>query len=291
MGLSRIQALDCFASDDLIGIGMEADAVRRRLHPEGVVTYAIDGSIDAAATSADTAKSLQTIDDLGGTSLLLKGPVASLDALEALIRDAKRHFPQISIAGLTCAEIVQAAGSLSLPETLLRLHDAGMDSIGSADPEAPHPLWLDVHRAAHRAGMKTATTIVFGAGETLEQRVDALAAIANLQSETGGFIAVAPVSFHAVGGRELDEATAVEYLKTLAITRLLLDGIPNVQSDWTTQGLKILQMGLRFGANDAGSVRVEHAQRTTEEEMRRIIRDAGFRPCQRDLLYRAMMLT
>jgi cyclic dehypoxanthinyl futalosine synthase len=116
-----------------------------------------------------------------------------------------------------------------------------------------------------------------------------------LQEETGGFTAFTPVAFQpqATGMQGFEEATAVEYLKTLAISRMYLDNIVNVQADLETQGLKVLQMGLRFGGNDVGSVKPEDAgslNGATEEQLRQVIRDAGFRPVQRDTVYRTMFL-
>jgi len=139
-------------------------------------------------------------------------------------------------------------------------------------------------------------------GETYEQRINHFQVIYDLQQETGGFTAFIPWSFQpkntALGGRKWDEATSVEYLKLLAISRLFLDNIENVQASWVTQGLKVLQLGLRFGGNDVGSVMLEEnvvraagtSNCTTEEELRHIIRDAGFKPVQRDTLYRTMFL-
>jgi cyclic dehypoxanthinyl futalosine synthase len=150
--------------------------------------------------------------------------------------------------------------------------------------------------------MRTTATMMFGVGETMEHRVNHFEVVRRLQEETGGFTAFIPWSFQpqntALGGRGWDEATSVEYLKTLAISRMYLDNIENVQSSWVTQGLKVLQMGLRFGGNDVGSVMLEEnvvkaagtSNCTTEEELRRIIRDAGFKPVQRDTLYRTMFL-
>jgi cyclic dehypoxanthinyl futalosine synthase len=117
--------------------------------------------------------------------------------------------------------------------------------------------------------------------------VDFLEAVRRLQEETGGFTAFVPVSAEAPNGRELDGVTAVERLKTLAISRMFLDNVDNVQASWTGQGLKVLQMGLRFGANDLGAAGEAGG---TEEDLRRIIRDAGFRPVQRDTPYRTMFL-
>ena len=116
--------------------------------------------------------------------------------------------------------------------------------------------------------------------------------VRQLQEETGGFTAFTPVSFQPrkAGVSGFEEATAVEYLKTLAISRMALDNIENVQADLETQGLKVLQMALRFGGNDVGSVLFEGSDGTTEEDLRRVIRGAGLKPVQRDTLYRTMFL-
>jgi cyclic dehypoxanthinyl futalosine synthase len=119
--------------------------------------------------------------------------------------------------------------------------------------------------------------------------VDFLEAVRRLQEETGGFAAFLPLAAEAPGGRELDVVTAVERLKTLAISRMFLDNVENVQADGAGQGLKVLQMGLRFGGNDVGSVTAD-GNRASEEDLRRIIRDAGFQPVQRDMAYRTMFL-
>ena len=130
--------------------------------------------------------------------------------------------------------------------------------------------------------------MLFGAGETMEQRVDFLEAVRQLQEDTGGFAAFVPMAGKAPSSRELDGVTAVERLKTLSIARMFLDNIENVQASGTAQGLKVLQMGLRFGANDVGLVETKGSN---EEDVRRIIRDAGFRPVQRDTAHRALLLT
>jgi cyclic dehypoxanthinyl futalosine synthase len=135
---------------------------------------------------------------------------------------------------------------------------------------------------------------MFGAGavETLEQWVDLLEAVRSLQEETGGFAAFVPVAAPAANGRQLDSVTAVERLKMLAVARMFLDNIENIQADGVASGidgLKVLQTALRFGANDLGAVDVGAAR--SEEDLRRIIRDAGLRPAERDAAYRAMMLS
>jgi len=326
MGITRQQALDCFASDDLIGIGMEADALRRSLHPEGVVSYTIDRTL--ACSSPDLAVAYASVHksvEMGATGLLLhtdaQHPVA-LDHYESLFTGIKQRFPSIWLHGLSATQILALASAtkLSLRDTIARLQIAGLDSIGSNalilnDEIRNHVTpdkcstadWLSVHRTAHQLGMSTTATMVFGVGETMEQRVDHLELLRQLQQDTGGFTSFTPLPYQE-GDLNLPEPTAVEYLTTLAISRLYLDNIPNLQGSWATQGLKVLQMGLRFGGNDVGSVLLEERfgkpgspagvlgqlgwkpGGATEEELRRIIREAGFKPVQRDTAYRTMFL-
>jgi cyclic dehypoxanthinyl futalosine synthase len=347
MSLTRQQALDMFRSDDLIGIGMEADQVRRRLHPEGVVTYIIDRNInytnfcteyctfcafyrplkgklaaEGYLLDFDTIydKIRETV-ELGGTGVLMQGglhPDLKIDWFESLLRGIKERFPKVHLHCFSASEIIAIAeySGLTIRDTIMRLRDAGLDSIpgGGAeilDDEVRHRIarlkcltgdWIDVHRTAHQLGMRTTATMMFGVGEEYEHRINHFQQIYNLQQETGGFTAFIPWTFQpkntALGGRKWDEATSVEYLKLLAISRLFLDNIENVQASWVTQGLKVLQLGLRFGGNDVGSVMLEEnvvraagtSNCTTEEELRHIIREAGFKPVQRDTLYRTMFL-
>ena len=347
MSLTRQQALEMFRSDDLIGIGMEADALRRKLHPEGVVTYIIDRNINytnfcteyctfcafyrplkgPAANEGyildfDTIyeKIRETV-ELGGTGVLMQGglhPDLKIGWHEKMLSGIKQRFPKVHLHCYSASEILAIAeySGLSLRDTIVRLRDAGLDSIpgGGAeilDDEVRSKIarlkcltadWLEVHRTAHQLGMRTTATMMFGVGESIEHRINHLQVLYDLQQETGGFTAFIPWSFQpahtALGGRNWDEATAVEYLKLLAISRLYLSNFPNVQASWVTQGLKVCQMGLRFGANDVGSVMLEEnvvraagvTNSATEEELRRIIRDAGFRPAQRDTLYRQYFL-
>ena len=342
MSLTRQQALEMFRSDDLIGIGMEADSVRRKLHAEGVVTYIIDRNInytnfcteyctfcafyrplkgklaaEGYILDFDTIyeKIRETV-ELGGTGVLMQGglhPDLKIDWFERLLGGIKERFPKVHLHCFSASEIIAIAeySGLTIRDTIMRLRDAGLDSIpgGGAeilDDEVRHRIarlkcltgdWLNVHRTAHQLGMRTTATMMFGVGETYEHRINHFQAVYDLQQETGGFTAFIPWSFQpkntALGGRKWDEATSVEYLKLLAISRLFLDNIDNVQASWVTQGLKVLQLGLRFGGNDVGSVMLEEnvvraagtTNCTTEEELRHMIRDAGFRPAQRDTLY------
>ncbi len=326
MGITRQQALDCFASDDLIGIGMEADALRRTLHPEGVVSYTIDRPLDASTPDLDAAcaSARQSI-TMGATGLQVHaspGQPVTLAHFETLFTGIKQRFPNLRLHGLSATQIVAiaAAGSLSLRDTLARLQSAGLDCIDShavilndqirarvVPNRCSTADWLAVHRTAHQLGLSSAATMVFGVGESIEERIAHLELLRALQAETGGFTSFTPLA-HTAGGLNLPEPTAVEYLTTLAVSRLYLDNIPNLQGSWATQGLKVLQMGLRFGGNDVGSVLLEDRigkpgsptgvlgpvgwkpGGATEEELRRIIREAGFKPVQRDTLYRTLFL-
>jgi len=347
MSLTKQQALDLYRSDDLIGVGMEANTLRRKLHPDGVVTYIIDRNINYTNYCTEyctfcafyrplkgpKAKEgyildLETIYDkiretveLGGTGVLMQGglhPDLKIEWHEQLMRGIKQRFPKVHLHCYSASEILAIAeySQLSLLDTISRLRDAGLDSIpgGGAeilDDEVRYKIarlkcltndWLSVHRTAHQLGMRTTATMMFGVGENYEHRVNHLQCLYDLQEETGGFTAFIPWTFQpantALGGRHWDEATAVEYLKNLAISRLYLSNFQNVQSSWVTQGLKVCQLGLQFGGNDVGSVMLEEnvvraagvTNCTTEEELRRIIRDAGFKPVQRDTLYRTYFL-
>jgi cyclic dehypoxanthinyl futalosine synthase len=259
--------------------------------------------------------------ELGGTGVLMQGglhPDLKIDWHEKMLGGIKERFPQVHLHCYSASEILAIAeySELSVRDTILRLRDAGLDSIpgGGAeilDDEVRFKIarlkcltedWINVHRTAHQIGMRTTATMMFGVGENPQHRINHFQRLYELQEETGGFTAFIPWSFQpqhtALGGRHWDEATAVEYLKVLAISRLYLSNFLNVQSSWVTQGLKVCQMGLRFGGNDVGSVMLEEnvvraagvTNCTTEEELRRIIRDAGFRPAQRDTLYRQYFL-
>jgi cyclic dehypoxanthinyl futalosine synthase len=311
MEFSRKDALDCFVSDDLIGLGMEADQIRRRLHPEGVVTYLLDGRVDYNLPFDAIVSRINEIQSLNATSLTLTGEVKAHNTLpwfETLFKSVRSKFPSLWLHSLSATEILTIARTAnhSLQTTIQRLHDAGLDSIPGddaaiLDDDVLTPVnatfcasdWLEVHRTAHRLGINTTASILIGNGETNDHRINHLEAIRRLQEETGGFTSFTPSclepAFASAPGFE--EATAVEYLKTLAISRIYLDNIPNTQSDLKTQGLKVLQVSLLFGGNDVGSATLaEGNNAATEEQLRFAIRDAGFRPNQRDTLFRTLYL-
>jgi cyclic dehypoxanthinyl futalosine synthase len=341
--ITRQQAIDMFQSDDLVGIGMAADAVRKKIHPDGIVSYIIDRNINYTNFCTEycsfcafyrplghkegyilpseliLAKIEETI-GLGGTGILMQGglhPDLKIDWYENLLRTIKGKF-NIWCHCFSAPEIVNIAevSDLSLRDTIARLRDAGLDSIpgGGAeilDDTVRHRIsrlkcstseWIDVHRTAHSLGMRTTATMMFGTGETIEERLNHFEIVRRIQEETGGFTAFIPWFFQreytSLGRFVKQEATAVEYLKMLALSRLYLDTIPNVQASWVTPGLKVCQLGLRFGGNDVGSIMIEENvvsaagthHRATEEQLRRLIRDAGFIPKQRDTLYRTYFL-
>ena len=344
MRITSNQALDLFRSDDLVGVGMEADAVRRRMHPGNVVTYQIDRNINytnicteycsfcafyrPVGSPEGYVQPLESIfhkiDEtlaLGGTGILMQGglhPTLKMDYYQELLRSIKARYPELHLHCLSAPEILNLAEicGLSVRETIARLMDAGLDSIPGAgaeilDDEVRHRIarlkcsteeWLAVHRTAHELGLRTTATMMFGCGETLEHRVRHLDRIRNLQDETGGFTAFIPWFFQrentSLGRFIHEEATAVDYLKTLAVSRLYLDNIENLQASWLTPGHKICQIALRFGGNDVGSILIEENvvsaagchNTSSEEELRRLIRDAGFRPIKRDTLYRRYFL-
>jgi len=341
--MTRTAAIDLFNSDDLVGLGMAADQVRRKLHPEGVVSYIIDRNINYTNFCTEYCSfcafyrppgheegyvhSQEVIFDkiretigLGGTGILMQGglhPDLKIEWYEDLLRGIKQRF-DIWCHCFSAPEIVNIAevSGLSLRDTLARLRDAGLDSVPGGGAEildddvrrrisrlkCTTQEWVDVHRTCHALGIRTTATMMFGTGETIEQRMNHFDLVRQIQEDTGGFTAFIPWAYQrentSLGNFVKQEATAVEYLKMLAISRLYLENILNIQSSWVTPGLKTCQLGLRFGGNDVGSIMIEENvvsaagahHRASEEELRRLIRDAGFIPKQRDTLYRTYYL-
>lgn len=289
MGISRQQAMDCFESDDLIGIGMEADAVRHRLHPEGVVTYSCVTVLeaDAAASRGSLFEAAFT-----GAPVRLTSASGNLESLlngcTMLRRRSSSEWIEASITGSLLVGI-------DADTTVALLLEAGATSI-FVDPRSERGDYaaaqaaaaLALHRAASTRQMPTIATIPFGCGESMDERLDFLEAIRRLQDQTGIFAACLPLGLDAPGGRELDGVTAVERLKMLAITRMYLDNIPHLRSIQTGAGLKVLQTALKFGADDA-ELRVPNSG-GTEQDLRRVIRDSGFQPVERDQQYSMMFL-
>jgi len=334
--LSRDEGLFLLGETDLLSLGELADAARRRLHPEGVVTYIIDRNInytnvctaqcafcafyrdlpagDGYVLSKDEFR--QKIDEtlaLGGEQILLQGglhPDLGIEYYEELFAWMKATYPKLWVHGLSPAEVkhICRVSKLSTEEAVRRLIAAGLDSIPGGGAEVLSNRvrniigiakgstedWLEVMEVAQRQGLKTTATMMFGHVETLEERIDHLLHLRALQDRTRGFTAFIAWTFQpentALAG---DEVTSFQYLRTLAVARVMLDNFPNVQASWVTQGGKIGQMSLRFGANDFGSLMIEEnvvssagAQfRLTEAEIARNIQGAGFVPKRRTMHY------
>lgn len=268
---------------------------------------------DAYVLSFDTLhKKIEETIALGGTQILMQGglhPELPLEFYEEMLRFIKANFP-IHIHAFSPPEIVHFAktNTLSLAEVITLLHEAGLDSIPGGGAEilsqrcreqlSPRKCttdqWLEVMRTAHGLGMRTTATMMFGHIETYEERVEHLEHIRALQDETGGFTAFIPWTFQSKNtSLALKTVGAVEYLKTLAISRLYLDNIPNLQVSWVTQGAKIAQIALLFGANDFGSTMIEEnvvraagvSFRMEKAEIERLIRELGFEPKTRNFYY------
>ena len=333
--LSREEGVVLLRDGDLLELGGLADAVRQRLHPEGIVTYIIDRNINYTnvctaqcafcafyrdlpskegyvLTKAELSQKIEETIALGGRQILLQGglhPDLGIEYYEELFRWMKATYP-IWIHGLSPAEVhhICRVSRLGMEETLRRLMAAGLDSIPGGGAEilsdrvrniigiakGSTAEWLEVMETAHGLGMKTTATMMFGHVETLEERVDHLLHLRDLQDRTRGFTAFIGWTFQpentAMAG---DELTSFQYLRTLAVARVMLDNFPNVQASWVTQGGKIGQVSLRFGANDFGSLMIEENVvsaagahfRLTEAEIARSIEAAGFVPKRRTMQY------
>ncbi|WP_217914161.1 cyclic dehypoxanthinyl futalosine synthase [Miltoncostaea marina] len=280
---------------------------RRPMDPEG---YVLPKSV--------IFRKIEETLDLGGTALLLQGghhPNLRIEWYEDLFADIKSRYP-IHLHALSPSEILHIAtvSKLTLDETMARLRAAGHDSLPGGGAEilvdrvrqviAPRKTttdeWLGVMRAAHRAGMSTTATMMYGTVDTLEDRVEHLRRLREVQDEGGGFRAFVCWSYQSGGGsaRGDDHAhtTAADYLMTLAVSRLYLDNFPHFQSSWVTQGLRVGQLALEFGCDDMGSIMIEEnvvraagtAFRLDTERMVRAIEATGRRAVQRDTLYRAV---
>jgi len=268
-----------------------------------------DGSV---ISFAELKKKIEETQELRGTQILLQGglhPDKQLEFYEEMLRFIKATG--IHIHGFSPPEICHFAeiSDLSVAEVIARLRKAGLDSIPGGGAEilsdrvrqlvAPRKCsadeWIDVMRQAHSQGMKTTATMMFGHVETLEERLEHLLRIRDLQDDTGGFTAFIPWPFQPDNTvfADMPKATAHVYLKMLAWSRIVLDNIPNIQASWVTQGPKIAQVSLFFGANDFGSTMIEEnvvaaagvTFRLSEAEIRSLVSEAGFVPQQRTMDY------
>jgi cyclic dehypoxanthinyl futalosine synthase len=255
---------------------------------------------------------------LGGTGLLMQGghhPDLGVDYYEDLFGSIKARY-KIHLHALSPSEIQHAArrSRLSIAQTLSRLRDAGLDSIPGGGAEilvdrvreiiSPKKTtsaeWLGVMREAHRLGISTTATMMYGHVETLEERVEHMRRIRELQDETRGFRAFISWTFQSDGNRLAEQVprdrmpTSFDYLLTQAVSRIYLDNVDHIQSSWVTQGMKVGQVALSFGADDMGSVMIEEnvvsaagtTYRATAHDFVGAIKALGKTPVQRDTLYR-----
>lgn len=276
--------------------------------------YRDEGATDAYLLAEEEIfAKIRELVDLGGTQLLMQGglhPALGIDWFERLFREIKARFPTVQNHSLSPAEITQIArvSKLSLPETVSRLKAAGLDSVPGGGAEilvdrvraeiSPRKIgwegWAAVMREAAHQGLPTTATMMFGSQETPEEIVEHIFRVRELQADHGSFTAFIPWTYQP-GNTELggQTATGVEYLKVLALSRIVLDNIPNVQASWVTQGAKMAQVALFFGANDLGGTMLEENVvaaagcrfRMSGEEMVNLIHGAGFRAAQRTTLY------
>jgi cyclic dehypoxanthinyl futalosine synthase len=250
---------------------------------------------------------------LGATQILLQGshhPDLNIDFYVQMLTAILDQFPDLHVHGFSPPEIMHIAtvSGLSPSQVLDRLIAAGLASIPGGGAEilvdrvrqeiAPNKCstreWLDVMGLAHNKGLLTTATMMFGHVETLEDRVDHLLAVREQQDKSRGFTAFIPWTFQpdntALSARK---ATSIEYLRLLALSRLVLDNVPNLQVSWVTMGSKIGQLGLFFGANDFGSTMIEEnvvaasgvSFRMSQKQIQRVIQSAGFQPKQRRMNY------
>jgi len=333
--ISVKDALFLLQEADFIRLGMLADTIRTRLHPEPVVTYVSDRNInytnacvsgcrfcafyrppghkDAYVIDRDTlCRKIEETISLGGTQILLQGgmnPELDLDWYIELLSFIKSKF-DIHIHGFSPPEIFFLAekSGCTVSSVIRQLADAGLGSVPGGGAEilvdrvrervSPNKCtagqWLDVMREVHRAGLRSSATMMFGHVETDMDIITHLDKIRSLQDETNGFTAFIPWSFQPANTKiDVSPASAVRYLRVLAVSRLFLDNIENIQASWVTQGDKIAQLALSFGANDFGSTMIEEnvvaaagvSFRMNAEQIRRLIIDAGYRPVQRDCFY------
>jgi cyclic dehypoxanthinyl futalosine synthase len=337
--ISADEGLTLLREADLLTMGELAGSVRKKLHPERIVTFIVDRNINYTnicvnkckfcafyreadspeayvLSKEDIFRKIEETIALGGTQILMQGgvhPDLGIDYFEDLFSSIKSHF-SIQVHSLSPSEISYIArkAKISIADALKRLQASGLDSIPGGGAEilvdrvreqvSPNKIrwrdWMDVMKEAHRLGMPTTATMMFGSLETQEEIVQHLVRLRDLQDETRGFTAFIPWTYQPgnteLGGRS---ATAVEYLKVLALSRIMLDNFANIQASWVTQGAKIAQVALEFGANDFGSTMIEEnvvaaagiSFRMTRQEIVNIIKDAGYTAAQRDTRYNILM--
>lgn len=353
--ISEADALSLYEGYALPELGRMAHEACMTLHPEDCRTYVVDRNINYSnlctahcsfcnfkarpgsedgyvLTREELVGKIDELVAVGGTQILLQGGLVPADVLDFgwyrdLLEFIKQRYPAIHLHAFSPPEIHAFAENfgMSVRDVLLRLRDAGLDTIPGGGAEilvdrvrdrisvgkSRTDDYLAVMRQAHLIGMRTSITMMFGHIETIAERIEHLRRVRELQDETGGFTAYIGWTFQPAGtalgrtpqlpiepgsrpdGKHLALAGAHEYLKMLCVSRLYLDNVQNLQASWVTQGSQIGQLALFFGANDMGSVMMEEnvvsaagtMYRLSEEEIRSLISDAGWRPSRRNCYY------
>jgi len=339
--LCDADALTLLHSRELTRIGNAANTIRNRKNDPGRVTFVVDRNInytnicsvrcEFCSFSSDPGdlregyllpksivfKKIEETLALGGTGVLMQGghhPDLDFAYYDDLFRSIKARY-EIHLHALSPSEVLHISrrSKMTVPETIRRLHEAGLDSIPGGGAEilvdrvrrslsprkAKTDEWLAVMREAQLQGLSTTATMMYGHIETLAERVEHMRRIRELQDETAGFRAFISWTFQRDGNRLQDKVpeetrpTSFDYLLMQAVSRLYLDNVPHIQASWLTQGLQIGQLALAFGADDIGSVMIEENvvasagthYTTTTEELAQLIRAFGKTPVQRDTYY------
>ena len=335
--LGSAEYLEVAQSAPLEALRRLADGVRQRLHPDNIVTYIVDRNINysnicsAVCTFCaffrkpgssegyvlgfeEIFKKVEETIELGGSGILMQGglhPDLPLKWYEDLLSQLKSRYG-IHLHCFSPPEIYAFTQifHMSTEEVLRRLKDAGLDSIPGGGAEilvdevrkkntnkCNTEQWLGVMEVAHRLGLPTTATMMFGLGETLAHRIEHLERLYQLQQKTGGFVAFIPWTLqpdNTIVGRKIpDRLEATEYLRWLSMARIHLDNVPNIQVSWLTQGVEVGRQGLHYGANDMGSIMIEENvispagahHRATEELLRNSILAEGFQAVKRKANY------
>jgi cyclic dehypoxanthinyl futalosine synthase len=324
-----------FESDEVEKMGVLANEITQRLHPEPITTFVIGRNVNYTnvcdtycrfcafyrAPGSDEGyvlpddvvfQKIQETLDVGGTEILMQGgtnPNLPFDYYINLLKEIKKRFT-IHMHSFSPAEIwkMKEVSGLALEEVISRLKEAGLDSIPGGGAEilddrtrkkisrlkGSWTEWMDVMQTAHRVGMHTTATMVIGLGETMEERALHLLRVREAQDETKGFLAFIPWTFqpdntNLPGEKQPPE----EYLKTVAISRIMLDNVPNIQSSWVTMGPEVGKISLSYGCNDFGSTMMEEnvvsaagaVHKVNTGSILQLIREAGKIPAQRNTRY------
>lgn len=336
--ISPEEALSLF-SWDLIELGEAGDMRRKLVFPKEEVGFIIDRIINftniceaacnfcAYHARANLIKpfelsknemlgKIEELIALNGTQVMLQGglhPDYTLDTYVRMVKSVKKRFPQIYLHSFSPSEIAHMAkkSSVSIDEAIVRLKNAGLDSVPGASDllvdrirkkvsprKIGKDLWCDVIYSLHRHGMKSSATMTYGMGETDEERIGHLNVVRDVQDKTGILRAFIPWSFSPArtGLENIEPATGIDYLKIVAIARIFLDNITYIQAGWLTEGLKLAQLALAMGANDMGGVLMEETvvkatgieTKAGINEFIDIIKNACKKPVLRDSTYRIL---